>query len=268
MKPRGFTLVELIVVVSIVAMLIALTLQALRRAREQAKAVVCQSKIRQLLVQFQQYEAEHEALPYGFAFRMDRPPPGRYMGNLAVDPPGWFWPNFLEVVRHRSRRDFQPLECPSKRLDDYALQRSVLCGNYGVNRSVCRSGGDVFSEYEEVFGGPPLSSSTIRHPGETLLLVDSGYALISWWQACDDPPIELPSDMAVDTAYIPGMAINKDRELWSSQIDDAVGGRHPNKAVNAGFVDGHVETKKADDLLVEKIDEETYDNLSPLWEPD
>jgi len=145
------------------------------------------------------------------------------------------------------------------------MQDSVLAGNYGVNRSVCRSAYDA-AKYASDFGGPPLSTSTISHPGSTLLLVDSGYALICWWHARDDPLMD-GGTAITDAAYIPGMTINKDRVLWPEQIDDAISGRHPNKTVNVGFVDGHVDGKSADDLLVRKIGEDTYRNRSPLWEP-
>ncbi|UCE47690.1 MAG: type II secretion system protein [Phycisphaerales bacterium] len=46
-KGRGFTLLELLVVISVIVLLIALLMPALRKARNQARAVVCQANLRQ-----------------------------------------------------------------------------------------------------------------------------------------------------------------------------------------------------------------------------
>ena len=46
-KPKAFTLIEILVVISIVVLLMTLLLPALQRARNQARAVVCQTNLKQ-----------------------------------------------------------------------------------------------------------------------------------------------------------------------------------------------------------------------------
>lgn len=62
---RGITLIELIVTISIIAILIALMLPAVQYARETSRQASCQSNLRQLLVAVHLYEAAHKVLPPG-----------------------------------------------------------------------------------------------------------------------------------------------------------------------------------------------------------
>jgi prepilin-type N-terminal cleavage/methylation domain-containing protein/prepilin-type processing-associated H-X9-DG protein len=126
-RPRhGFTLVELLVVIGIIAVLISILLPALTRARAMANATKCQSNLRQIALALNMYANENrQTLPYG-----EYEPPG---GNGAVntrwyllaqaimDKRGTTWNDAYNTHSGTSRiRDvFQCPDAPSSSKADY-----------------------------------------------------------------------------------------------------------------------------------------------------
>jgi prepilin-type N-terminal cleavage/methylation domain-containing protein/prepilin-type processing-associated H-X9-DG protein len=63
MHRSGFTKIELIVAITIIAILLAVTLPAIHSARESARRLQCQNNLRQILVATESHHTAHNALP-------------------------------------------------------------------------------------------------------------------------------------------------------------------------------------------------------------
>jgi prepilin-type N-terminal cleavage/methylation domain-containing protein len=64
-KRAAFTLIELLVVIAIIALLLAIIMPSLNRARELARRLMCQSNVRQLTIAFIVYAGDYDSkLPY------------------------------------------------------------------------------------------------------------------------------------------------------------------------------------------------------------
>ncbi len=75
-KPRhGFTLVELLVAISIIALLLAILMPSLRMAREQAKSILCANNLRQTGLGFRLYAIDYDGytVPNGICYSQYMP---------------------------------------------------------------------------------------------------------------------------------------------------------------------------------------------------
>src|SRR5258706_5565013 len=104
----GFTLVELLVVIGIIALLIAILLPALARARESANSVKCLSNVRQLGMAFQMYTNANGGAVPGPGF------PGQPSGGVYWGAPRQNQGSALAAYRDKFS-SHEAVICPSDR---------------------------------------------------------------------------------------------------------------------------------------------------------
>ena len=265
MKRTALTLIELLLVIAIIAVLIGILVPAIGAIRRRSKTLLCGSNLRQVSLALTIYEHENGTFPSAFDWVTMNPPPGDYPGDHVYDSMGWWWFHFLTGTLGENFEKETVFWCPARNVREHLPKPNILCANYGVNRAICKDADGVGSNE---FFGAPLSLDQIPHPSQTLLLLDSGYSLISWWGATNAtaPGKPFENTQREGCFYVPGAAINKKREISPEFESDALNGRHPNRTVNVVFADGHLAHLRADDLFVKEIDGK-YTNRSPLWLP-
>ncbi len=81
LKHNAFTMIEMLIVISIIALLAALLLPAISNARQKAEQVSCAGNLRQLGAAFKLYELDHNSFP---------PPCGHCESGSMPEPSFWY----------------------------------------------------------------------------------------------------------------------------------------------------------------------------------
>jgi prepilin-type processing-associated H-X9-DG protein/prepilin-type N-terminal cleavage/methylation domain-containing protein len=252
-EASAFTLIELLVVIGIIAILAALLLPALTRAKEKAYLTMCKSNLHQFSLALQSYRGDFQAYPANVAEGLVP-----YLGekNLEVDTSV---PDFPQIP---SRSVYN---CPAYvRLPGLRPDPAFGFNSYGYNRNgVALNSGN--------FGDPSYSGLGL---GGRTLAAPSGY-LPPQYPAIREAEVLRPADMfafgdswlvwvgdhywgnkfriigsseLTPMPLLPGNSMGATSGGWM-RLGDGVYQRRHNVRFNVLFCDGHVETLRSDDLL-------------------
>ena len=183
-KYRGFTLVELLVVVAIIAILMAILLPALTAAREKARSVKCMSNTRNLgqalntyALEYNDYLVVHHSYVYGIAWPMELK---KFLKDIQV----WWCPSASKASQWNG-------------ISFNAYDRRFPYGvnDWGWTENLDFVSGDMGLAGAEVLGGQYARKKTanIKNPSEMISFLDSNAD--GNFDSCVDPTLpDLPGE--------------------------------------------------------------------------
>ena len=234
-KKKAFTLIELLVVIAIIALLMGILLPALNMARSQARAIQCQSRMRQWAVAVTTYISDNDGrMPY-YAARWDLA-----KGDAKEQEDRWYYKvgEYMDIRSSDTARDAKLMEvrkCPGGKYqgDDRWAKWDYWEGWIGAHKT----GANNDPDDAPFVTGDKYIGDTVVKKGDPVIL---GAGAASWIMFIDSK---------VHNCY------NPHSHPWQDRDGDGYGDGHPalsyeynganpkvhNGSANIALCDGHVE---------------------------
>ena len=232
-ETKAFSLVELLVVIAAIALLMSILMPALVGVRIQAKAAVCRSNIRQLILANIGYAGENNGSYVPAALDISS-------SNLHR------WHGVRDSINEPFRATDGPLaeyladgcvkQCPEKvnfrHGDPWDWDFEDGCGGYGYNMTYI--GSRVWECYKDENCKVTAKDFEVKHPSQTLMFADTAMAKM------DDG---IPYYLEYSFAEPPYFVVNgKPVTIWG-YASPSIHFRHGNRA-NIGWADGHTDSRR------------------------
>src|SRR5689334_3827478 len=166
-RPRGFTLIEMLVAVGIIAILMALLLPAVQQSREASRRLSCRNKLHQLGLAMHNYHSEFKLFPPGGVHLTTAEPGTIPTGDELTDGRApWtvlILPYLDETVRYNAFNLNAAFACradkKSKIVEPNLTQQFVPINKYECPSDLSNHGGKC-SNYAACQGGGVAADAT------------------------------------------------------------------------------------------------------------